>query len=247
MSKIVERTLDFIELFAREGRPLSLSEIARFLQVPASSCHDVLQALLARGYITEVAPRGGYYPTMRLHMMATDIARRDPLAQRAEKVLAALRDELEETVSLGKATGKLGGIHLMVFESANPLRFHNDPGQPIRSLHATSAGKVILGGLPPDQFEAWLETAELKQLTPHTLTSKPALRRSIDQGRSLGWYRNDEESALGVTTIGAPFRWLNVRYFVTVAGPTQRMIRDIDADAASLLRTCRQLENGEFV
>jgi len=34
MSKIVDRTLDFIELFARERKPLSLSEISRLLDIP---------------------------------------------------------------------------------------------------------------------------------------------------------------------------------------------------------------------
>ena len=63
MSKIVDRTLDFIELFARERKPLSLSEISRSLAIPVSSCHDVLQALRARGYIYEVGPRAGFYPT----------------------------------------------------------------------------------------------------------------------------------------------------------------------------------------
>jgi DNA-binding IclR family transcriptional regulator len=36
MSKIVERTLDFLELFADKRRPLSLSEIARLLDLPVS-------------------------------------------------------------------------------------------------------------------------------------------------------------------------------------------------------------------
>ncbi len=34
MSKNVDRTLDFIELFARERKPLSLSEISRSLAYP---------------------------------------------------------------------------------------------------------------------------------------------------------------------------------------------------------------------
>ena len=34
MSKIVERTLDFIELFATERRPLPLSDISRLLGIP---------------------------------------------------------------------------------------------------------------------------------------------------------------------------------------------------------------------
>ena len=42
MSKIVDRTLDLLELFAKEKRPLSLSDIARLLRIPVSSCHDVI-------------------------------------------------------------------------------------------------------------------------------------------------------------------------------------------------------------
>jgi len=48
MSKIVERTLDVFEMFAAEKRPLSLTDMARLLDIPISSCHDVLQALLSR-------------------------------------------------------------------------------------------------------------------------------------------------------------------------------------------------------
>jgi DNA-binding IclR family transcriptional regulator len=45
MSKIIDRTPDFIELFGKERRPLSLSEIANLLDIPISSCQDVVQAM----------------------------------------------------------------------------------------------------------------------------------------------------------------------------------------------------------
>ncbi len=246
MSKIVERTLDFIELFAAQGRPLALSDISRLLKIPISSCHDVVQSLQTRGYITEITPRGGYYPTMRLHALANQIARNDPLAQRAQQLLMALRDQLDETVSLGKATSPLNGMHLMVFESANPLRFLNTPGSAIKSLYATSAGKVLLGALESAAFEAWLEQTKLTPMTPKTILSKPQLRSAIAEGRNRGWYRNDEESAPGVTTIGASFDWLRVTYFVTVAGPTQRMIPDMERNVEALIKTCEQLGQGNF-
>jgi DNA-binding IclR family transcriptional regulator len=246
MSKIVERTLDFFELFAAQGKALGLTEIARLLDIPMSSCHDVVQSLQTRGYLTEVAPRGGYYPTMRLQSMAQTIARNDPLAQRAERTLAALRDTLDETVSLGKILSGAEGMHLMVFESTNPLRFHNAPGQSIKNLHATSAGKLILSHLPAAAFDAWLDAADLLPLTPATITSKDALRASIEAGKVRGWQRNDEESAVGVTTIGASFQWLNIKYFVTVAGPSQRMTQDLEKTALLLLQACRSLETGNF-
>ena len=91
MSKIVERTLDFLELFAEQKRPLSLSDISRLLKIPASSCHDVLQTLEERGYIYELAPRAGYYPTRRILDLARTITAHDPVATRAEILLRAMR------------------------------------------------------------------------------------------------------------------------------------------------------------
>src|ERR1700761_4912506 len=83
-SKIVERTPDFLGVFAREKRPLSLSDISRLLSIPVSSCHDVLQALQERGFIYEIAPRGGYYPTLRLFELGKTITENDPVVHRAE-------------------------------------------------------------------------------------------------------------------------------------------------------------------
>ena len=87
VSKIVDRTLDFLELFAKERRPLSLSDIAHLLSIPISSCHDVVQALQSRGYLYEIAPRAGYYPTMRLQALAKEIGDNDPVLMRCELLL----------------------------------------------------------------------------------------------------------------------------------------------------------------
>src|SRR5450631_1063590 len=115
MSKIVERTLDFLELFAEEKRTLSLSDISRLLKIPVSSCHDVLQTLQDRGYIYELAPRAGYYPTRRLFDLGGMIADHDPVTQRADILLRAMRDSLDESVMLAKATG-LDASCLLAFE-----------------------------------------------------------------------------------------------------------------------------------
>ena len=129
MSKIVERTLDFLELFAREKRPLSLSDISRLLTIPVSSCHDVLQALQDRGFIYEIAPRGGYYPTLRLYELGKLITENDPVVLRADLVLRELRNTLDETVLLAKATG-MSATYLLTFEPSHPLRFQLRPATP---------------------------------------------------------------------------------------------------------------------
>jgi IclR family transcriptional regulator, acetate operon repressor len=241
MSKIVERTLDFLELFADQKRPLSLSDISRLLKIPASSCHDVLQTLQERGYIYELAPRAGYYPTRRLFDLARTITDHDPVALRADILLRSMRDTLDESVLLAKVSG-LQATYLLTFEPSHPLRFLANVGDHVRSLYATSGGKAILSSLPVRELEGCLKSIALKALTKNTITSKTALRKDIEVGRSRGWFLNREESQDGVTTLSSSFAWNGSTYIVTIAGPTSRIEPRLERMARLLIDACRQLE-----
>lgn len=103
--KLVARTLDLFELFAAERRPLPLTELARLLNVPASSCLAMARTLVSRGYLYEVRKRGGYYPTRRLQTIAAAIDATDPVVDIVHPHLVALRDASHETAVLGKIQG----------------------------------------------------------------------------------------------------------------------------------------------
>ncbi len=241
MSKIVERTLDFLELFAEQKRPLSLSDISRLLNIPVSSCHDVLQALQERGFIYEISPRGGYYPTLRMYEAGRVIAENDPVVLRAELLLRELRDTLDESVLLAKANG-LGGTYLLSFETSHPLRFQLKVGNAVTSLHAASAGKVILAGLEPAALDAALAGMTLEAFTPKTITDKAVLRAALAGGRAAGFHVNLGESIEGLTTISAPFHWQKSLYIVTVAAPSSRLETRVEETGARLLDVCAKLE-----
>lgn len=237
MSKIVERTLDLLELFAEEKRPLSLSDIARLLKIPVSSCHDVLQAMQARGYLYELAPRAGYYPTLRLQEMGKSISDHDPVVQRAEMLLRGVRDELDESVLLAKANG-LQAHYLLALEPSHALRFMLKVGDQVRNLFATSGGRALLGCLDHQAFDAVMANANIAPMTKHTITDKDALRAAIEGGRARGWYLNQEESQEGVTTISAPFRWNTAIYLVTIAGPSSRLDDRLEQAARLATNAC---------
>lgn len=244
MSKIVDRTLDFIELFATERRPLSLSDISRLLGIPASSCHDVLRALLARGYLYEIGPRAGFYPTVRLFDLAKVITDHDPILLRAEVLLRKVRDAIDESVSLAKA-GKSTATYLLVFEPTHPLRFMVHVGNNVRSLHATSVGKAFLGSLSPDKLEAYLKSAKLTPMTAKTIRSKSELRQEIEDSQRRGYFLNREESVEEATTVSARFRWNGADYIVTVAGPSSRMASKLELATKLVLDACRTLGGGD--
>jgi DNA-binding IclR family transcriptional regulator len=243
MSKIVERTLDFIELFAEVKRPLALSDISRLLKVPVSSCYDVLQALQARGYVYELAQRAGYYPTQRLLETARVIAENDPIILRTQAMLTGLREALDETVLLCKTNGR-NSVYLLALESSHALRFRRSVGDSIRSLYATSGGKAQLSHWTNQELDDYLKSVRLHALTPKTITSKKILRQQIEAGRKRGWFLNDEESIVGVMTLSAPFVWNTAVYVVTIAGPKARLKPRLKEAAEQLLDACRALDQG---
>jgi DNA-binding IclR family transcriptional regulator len=240
MSKIVTRTLEVFELFAHEKRSLSLTEMSKLLKIPVSSCHDVVHTLAGKGYVYETAPRSGFYPTRKLHDMATTIAAHDTLLPRALPMLETVMDSLQETVCLAKAH-HMSATYLAVFEPSNPLRVSVAVGSQIRSIFATSAGKAILGSLSDEDFDNFMRSANLKRLTSHTILSKVRFAEEIKLSKERGWYLNKEESLLGVVTVSSHFSWNDVLYTLTVAGPAERMGKKLRVTIATILRTCRAL------
>jgi DNA-binding IclR family transcriptional regulator len=243
VSKIVDRTLDFFEMFAEHRRPLALTEIARILEIPISSCHDVLQALVRRGYMYETAARAGFYPTIRLMRLGEVIVEHDPILLRAEVAVEALCGQLRETVALAKAS-KLDLTYVLVRESDHQLRFSVKEGAAVRSLYATSAGKCLLGSLDPAERDAVIDTLDFVPLTPKTITDKEKLREDIALGEERGWHLNDEESSLDAQTLSARFLWGGSLYVLTVAGPISRIEGKRPEAVKLLLEACRELDFG---
>lgn len=240
-SKIVGRTLDFLELFADQKRPLAPKEIARLLGIAPSSCHDLMRALELRGYLHELSAHGGYYPTLRMFDLARTIAHHDPVVSRAAVHLQALRDAVDDSVLLSQVNA-MQAVYLLALEPSHPLRFLATVGENVRSLHATSAGKALLAGLHAQDLNRFLQSATLPALTAHTITSRAALRKELATGNERGWFMNREESLEGVVTLSARFHWASTVYIVTIAGPSARLGPKLDKATELLIKTCQQLD-----
>jgi DNA-binding IclR family transcriptional regulator len=240
MSKIVNRTLDVFELFASQKRPLPLTDLMKLLDIPLSSCHDVVRALQDRGYLHEVRPRGGFYPTARMLDVARTIVDHDPIAQRAGPVLDRLSKTLGASASLAVARG-VDVTYLAVSLPEDPLRFTVSVGSRVRNLYATSAGKAFLGSLPEDDRAALVATLDLAPLTRATLTSRDELLADIKAGEMRGWFENREESVEDALTLSCSLRWNGSLYILTLAGTLKRMERQMDVVVMAMRQAAREL------
>src|ERR1035437_3002179 len=171
--KTAGRTLDLFEAFAREGKPLSLSQLARAIGAPVSSCFGIVRTLEARGYLYQVKARGGFYPTKLLFEHARVIVTHDPLAERFVPLLEKLRDQTGETVLVSKRLDRQAA-YIEVIESPHSIRYSPKVGE-FRPLHSGASGKALLGSLAPALRNELLTGMKLPRVPPRSTPSPDTL------------------------------------------------------------------------
>ncbi len=238
--KSAERTIRILEAYAAGGEPLALSELARRVAIPVSACYGLVRTLLSRGYLYELGPRKGYYPTMRWLEQARLIAQRDPVLGRVSPLLEALSAATGETVVLGKRL-EIQVLYLAVVEAQNPIRYSAHAGE-LKPLHSSAAGKALLGSLGAAERDALLRSLKLNRITANTITRREALEKDLATGAARGWYLTRGENVPDVHAIAAPVRLASDTCAIVVAGPAHRIEAHLRSHARRLLRACRAAE-----
>jgi IclR family transcriptional regulator, acetate operon repressor len=237
--KTAVRTLEAFEAFGLSQRPLTLSELARAIGAPVSSCHGLVATLRNRGYVYSVGDSRRVYPTRRLLDVAEAIVRNDPLLEIVEPVLTRLRDDTGETVILGTREGD-AVVYLDVVEGLHTIRYSAKPGE-IKPLHSSAIGKAVLASLDEVVLAKTLSRIALVRITPATLTDEDALRRDLEGGRRRGFFVTRGENVADVMGIAAPATPGGQTLAVALAGPIERMDRSFDAHAERLRMAARKL------
>lgn len=233
------RTLDIFEIFGAARRPLSLSEIARTIRAPASSCHLLLRTLLDCGYLYSLGRRKLYYPTRRLYDVACSIAAHDALVEELRPLLTSLRDRSGETVILGKRQND-AVLYLEVLESANTVRYTARAGE-MKPLHSSAIGKALLGTLSPEALDAWFGSRKLQRVTRNTLVSAAQLKSNLQQGRKRGYFVTRGENVVDVMAVAGTLVLDNEVFGIAIAGPLHRMEPALTRHAELLLAAVRRI------
>jgi len=231
------------EVFARERRELTKSELARLLDLPESSCSDLLNTLYELGYVTRTVETKRYYPTGRLLTAATAISENDPLSLFGAEATALLSRKVNETCSFGVLDGEKVKI-LAVYEGTHRLRYVVNIGDRV-SVHGTALGKALLGALPPAERSRILRLQPLRRLTNDTKTDVAELEKEIEQNSKHGWQRSQGEGAPGVWSLATSDYVGTTLVGLTMIGPSDRMAANHDRFLDALLTVRKTLFSNE--
>lgn len=235
------RALRVFEVFAFEGRPLSLAELTRCLDIPSSSCLLLVRTLRRRGYLYETSNRSGYYPTRRMLDHTVQIASHERMVERMTPALMDLRDRTGATVMLSKIQGD-HAIYLAVFNSPNKQRVRVTAGT-LRPLHSTATGKALLACLDDEERSALLDRIGFTRFTPQTVTSREQLEHDLKKMSARGWYWNERETHPEVASISVPVRIQADCYAITIAEPAYLLEKHRDEHVQTLLQLAADLRS----
>jgi IclR family transcriptional regulator, acetate operon repressor len=228
------RALAIFEIFAREKRELTNSELSKYLGVAESSCSDLVNTLIGLGYINRAQQSRTLYPTSRLFLIASEVNKSDWRSEKIQNVCDALRDQTGESALCGALSPR--SITVIAFAAGrDPLRYTRNRGDRV-SMHVSSLAKAILSKLPPDRVEAELGEDEYERLASNTLTKPADLAKQIEEFRKKGWVYVENEGSEGLASIAVsgPIGGEILAFSITGAQPR---IKHNQAEYLSALKT----------
>jgi DNA-binding IclR family transcriptional regulator len=200
-ASVTGRALALLGAYDEEHRRLTLTELATRAGLPLATAHRLVAELAAWGALDRTS--SGHYVIGR---RMWDLGLLAPVQAGLVEVASPYLHDLYGAT--------LATVHLAVRDDLEVLYLHRLRGHasvPIVStvgsrlpLHATGVGKVLLAFAPAEVQRRAL--ADLRRITPYTVTQPGTLRRQLDAVRRDDFATTVEEMSLGACSVAVPVR-----------------------------------------
>jgi DNA-binding IclR family transcriptional regulator len=201
---MLSRGLNILSALGDYPEGVSVTELARTLDLPVSTTHRLLSTEIELGFVSIDTEHKTYRLGVRVFELANRVRGVLSLADVAHPVMRELSRTTGETVQLSVlSNGQALFIEKVGTEQAVGIRGSVGRGEP---LYATSTGKTLLSQLSPDRLGDVLAGMSYVAWTPTTIVDEAALRAELDVVRERDYATADEEFDQGVRAIGVPVR-----------------------------------------
>ena len=238
----LERGLSVIRAVDADHPKQTLSEVAASTGLSRAAARRFLWTLVRLGYMRSDGSRFalrpkilelGYAYLSSLTLPEVAMPHLEQLVEQVHESSSVCELDGEDVVYIARVPTK----RIMTVTISVGTRF---------PAYATSMGRVLLAAQSDQWLEDYLDSASLRGLTGHTITSAPALRRELRKIRAQGWALVDQELEEGLRSIAAPIRDADGQVIAAVNISTHAGRRTLDAIVEEflqpLLTTARRIE-----
>jgi IclR family acetate operon transcriptional repressor len=238
--KSLTRALSILDTLARNNEGLTLTMLARSVELPLSTTHRLLTTLQHRRFARFDPLTMSWQVGLQAFLVGNAFARARDIVLIARPHMRRLMEESGETVNLyvmsdGEA------ICMAQIESRQMMRAISRPGGRVK-MHYSAAGKAMLAYLPDDEMTRLVRLQGLPKATDRTLTTLDALRAELKTIRARGFAIDDEEFAIGLRCVAGPVfdEHGTPLGSISLSGPSARVVDTrIEALGARVIEAAR--------
>lgn len=231
MTSVLERSLGILELLSESAEGLSVSAIAKRLDLPPSAAHRLLNELARFGYVRQDRAQGDYSLTIKLAAMGLSFLGQSGVTDIAQPILDRLAAASGELIRLSVIDGRQLVWVAVAQGATTGLRY--DPGQEqgvVLHFASTAGGQAFLSTL--DDEAALMMVAE-QGFVPRLQTPGPNAPRTasdllarLADTRQRGYSIAVDSYIVGMAAMAVPVRMGQqgaVIGTLSIAGPAARL------------------------
>ena len=220
LNQSVQKAIALLRAAAASGEGASVSALARAAGLPRATALRLIQTMEREGFLLRVLETDRVLLGPELIRLVRQIDMGTLLREVAHSPLSELSAAVRETVTLS-VVALDGGLDL-VYQDAGPQHLVPRSWQGQRfPLHASSSGKILLATYDEERLDRFLRDP-LPALTPHTITTRRALRQELEHVRERGYAATVDELEEGLAGVS-----------VGILGPSGALVGAINVSGLS--------------
>lgn len=194
------RGLRVIQTFGQEHRQLSLSDVAKLVELPRASVRRTLHTLIHLGF-AETDGRM-FRLTPRILKLAIAYLSSDPVPAILQPVCERLCRQVGASCSVAVRDGE-EAVMIARAVPARPASVGLGVGYRL-PVFCSALGRVLASAMPDADLDAFLAQLKPVRFTRQTVVAKPEIRRLILDVRKKGYALADQEAEVGIRSIAVP-------------------------------------------
>ena len=238
--KTLAQGLELIKSFDGVA-PMTLSEVAKVNNLSRAAARRHLHTLRHLGYMMQRGDRFLLTPKILAigHSFLSSLS--------FAGVLTPFLNDLSHKLQRPCSAAILDGneiVYVLHIGRAEFISINVTVGSRLPA-YATSIGQVLLGGLPDEELEEFLEEESFPKLTAFTITDKDDLREAIKKARADGYALVDQQLESGLRAIAVPVRGQTGK--IVCAITVSRFNEDVSPQESSEMYLPPMLETAEKI
>lgn len=233
--KSADRVLLIFELLTEHPDGLTLAEVQQKMALPKSSAHGLLHTMVMRGFLDLDQSTKRFRIGIRLWQAGRSYLSAASIENLALPYMAAVRDELNETVQLAVLDGA-DNVYVAKVDPDHQLRLASHVGARLPA-YATGIGKALLSTLDDDEVLRRVGDEPFTRYTSTTLSGPEALVTELHEIRAQGYAEDHAEYTPGVFCVAVPLaRTTEHQPAISVSIPDVRKTDELIAQAIRSLQ-----------